>query len=452
MSTLRDIAALVTSHSGVRIGPRQMRSLAAALARVADSDAADVSRAATGEGGDCGILQRLIDELTVKETFFLREADQLAAIDWPALLGDARANGSEHVSVWSAACATGEEPYTLAMLATEALGDDARFVKILGTDIATVAVAHARRGRYHPRALRNLDPELISRYFTRSGETFVVGGQLREMVEIRQHNLARDEPPRSGQPPFDLILCRNVLMYFETAVVEHVISLFGRSLRAEGALLLGASDRLCVPRPALDPVLLCVARAPKPASTVGRRPAPLSSRRAESATRSRRTRTPGPSSVTENRRPPVSATAPQALDAKSSLVEAVRLADRGWLEEAVHAAGVVLDRDSMNAPAHFVHGLAELSLGQAEAAVAALKRALYVDGTFALAAFQLGRAYDALGQHSEASWAYRRALKTFDPHDRRHEWLLGQVDVGDLAGACRARLGTAVDPAALVSP
>jgi chemotaxis protein methyltransferase CheR len=449
MSSLRDLAALVTRHSGVHMGRAQMRSLAAALTRMGGGDAAAVVSAALR---DRGVLQRLVDEVTVKETFFLRDADQLAAIDWAALLEQARANGSGHVRVWSAACATGEEPYTLAMLATEALGDDARLVRILGTDISRTAVAHARQARYHPRALRKLDPELIARHFSRADESFVVDGHLREMVEIRQHNLAGDETPGSGDPGFDLILCRNVLIYFETPVVEHVIRLFGRALRPDGMLVLGASDRLCIPRPALDPVLPRLARAPRRDRTVAARPVPPSTRRAESRHRSRPARTPVPSSAAERRRPPEPRTTPRAVDAGSALVEAVRLADRGRLDEAVEAAGLVLDQDSMNAPAHFVHGMAELALGRADAAVAAFKRALYVDGTFALAAFQLGRAYDVLGQQAEASGAYRRALRTFDPHDRRHAWLLGQVDLGDLAGACRARLGAAVDPAGLVSP
>ena len=452
MSALQDLAALVTSHSGVRIGPRQMRSLAAALRRLDDGDAASVLHAATGAGGNQSVLQRLIDELTVKETCFLREADQLAAIDWRAILDEAQASGSGQVRVWSAACATGEEPYTLAMLAAEALGDDARLVRILGTDIAWGALTQARRGRYDPRALRNVDPALISRHFSRTGETFVVGAHLREMVELRQHNLAHDATPGNGGSPFDLILCRNVLIYFETAVVEHVMGLFGGALRPDGTLLLGASDLLCVPRPALDPLLPRVRRAPKKPSNLRRRPAPLASRSAESASRARPTRTPAPSSAAQSRRPSMIRTAPRVVADQSALMDAVRLADRGRLEEAIDVVSMMLAQDSMNASAHFVRGTAEFALGRADAAVAALKRALYVDGTFALAAFQLGRAYDALGQHAEACRAYRRALRTFDADDRRHAWLLGQVDVGDLAGACRARLGPAVDPATLVSP
>jgi chemotaxis protein methyltransferase CheR len=95
----------------------------------------------------------------------------------------------------------------------------------------------------------------------------------------------------------------------------------------------------------------------------------------------------------------------------------------------------------MNAPAEFIRGSAELARGNAEAAAAALRRALYIDGGFAQAVFQLGRAYDALGQEAAARRTYERALRTFDPDDRRHAWLLGQVDLGDLAAACRARLG-----------
>jgi tetratricopeptide (TPR) repeat protein len=93
-------------------------------------------------------------------------------------------------------------------------------------------------------------------------------------------------------------------------------------------------------------------------------------------------------------------------------------------------------------PAYFIRGLVELEAHDGAHAVASLRRALYVDPTFALAAFTLGRAHDAVGDDSAARRAYEQALRTLDPEDERHELLLQQVDLGDVAAACHARLAT----------
>src|SRR5205814_9563365 len=90
----------------------------------------------------------LIDEITVKETFFLRHVEQLNELQWPRLLERARAAGSDRVRVWSAACATGEEPYSLALLACEAFGTNTPPVTILATDISASALARAQAGEH----------------------------------------------------------------------------------------------------------------------------------------------------------------------------------------------------------------------------------------------------------------------------------------------------------------
>ena len=100
----------------------------------------------------------------------------------------------------------------------------------------------------------------------------------------------------------------------------------------------------------------------------------------------------------------------------------------------------MLAGNPLDADAHFVQGLVWLAAGESAKAVAALRRALYTDATFALAAFTLGRCYDALGDISAARRAYEQALRTLDPDDHRHEMMLQQVDIGDIASACRARL------------
>ena len=133
---------------------------------------AAVNRAAPGLGPDAflraasdparrrALVERLIDEVTVQETAFVRDRAQFDSIPWSRLLHAAHAAGSEVIRVWSAGCATGEEAYTLALLAAEAFAPAPPPVDVLGTDISGAAVAAATIGRYHERSVRALDPAL----------------------------------------------------------------------------------------------------------------------------------------------------------------------------------------------------------------------------------------------------------------------------------------------------
>jgi tetratricopeptide (TPR) repeat protein len=122
------------------------------------------------------------------------------------------------------------------------------------------------------------------------------------------------------------------------------------------------------------------------------------------------------------------------------LADALVAADEGRRAEALDTTAALLTRDPLSADAYFVRGLVQLSGGESPDAVTSLRRALYIDPRFSLASFTLGRAYDELAETGEARRAYEQALRTLDPDDDRHEGLLRQVDLGDVAAACRARL------------
>jgi tetratricopeptide (TPR) repeat protein len=122
------------------------------------------------------------------------------------------------------------------------------------------------------------------------------------------------------------------------------------------------------------------------------------------------------------------------------LAAAFDAANHGRRDEAFEHASALLADDPLDADAYFLRGLVELESGDAPRAVASLRRALYVDPSFGLAAFQLGRAHDAAGDGGAARRAYEQALRTLDPDDERHEPLLQQIDLEDVAAACRARL------------
>jgi chemotaxis protein methyltransferase WspC len=121
------------------------------------------------------------------------------------------------------------------------------------------------------------------------------------------------------------------------------------------------------------------------------------------------------------------------------LERAVAAADAGDLTGAIALAAELAELDPLNADAYFVRGLAELGSGDAAAAVGSFRRALFIDPSFGLAAFKLARACDATGDRRSARRAYAQALDTLSD-DNRHRAILGQVDVADVADACRARL------------
>jgi chemotaxis protein methyltransferase CheR len=375
--SLAGIAALVRRETGIALPAAREAALRAAMQRAApglDSDA--FLRAASDAGGDRALLDRLIDEVTVQETTFLRHRRQLDAVGWPGHLRDARAAGSDTIRVWSAGCASGEEAYTLALLAAEALAPAPAMVDVLGTDVSGAALAAAAAGRYRERAVRGLEPSLRARYLERQPDgSYLVRERLRRLVRFRRHNLAGDPIPPHGEEAFDVVVCRNVLIYFEAPLARRVIGQLGRSLRPGGVLLLGAVDGLQrMSAPSARPV------GPAPPAAVARS-------RAET-----------------------------------------------WPRAALLAS------NSRDADAHYVQGLVALANGEPARAVTAFRRALCTDATFTLAAFALGRGYDALGDRPAARRAYEQALRTLDLEDHRHQAMLQQVDIGDIAAACRARL------------
>jgi chemotaxis protein methyltransferase CheR len=413
---LAEIADLVHRETGIVLPAARETALQAAVARAAPGlDAAAFVRATADPAGGRDLVTRLIDEVTNQETFFVRDRGQLDEIPWHALLQRARAAGSGTVRVWCAGCATGDEAYTLALLATQAFAPAPAPVDVLGTDVSRAALAAAAAGRYQARAVRVLEPSLRSRYFHQAPDGgYAIDDALRGLVRFRPHNLARDACPPLGEAAFDLITCRNVLIYFSAPLVSIVIGSLERSLRPGGLLVLGAADALH--------------RLDRPPGPPGGRPAAPSARPAGPAGPAR----PG------LRRP---LGREPRLSREQRLAAALDAADHGHRDAALaHVASLLADTP-LDADAHFIQGLVLLESGEPAAAAVALRRALCTDARFALAAFTLGRAFDALGDTPAAGRAYEQALRTLDPEDDRHERMLQQIDPGDIAAACRARLG-----------
>src|SRR5215212_4129024 len=186
-------------------------------------------------------LQRLVASFLIKVTEFFRDPELFTYLSdrvLPALLSEARERGE--LRIWSAGCATGEEAYSLAMLVSDLIGADAEElpVRIFATDVATDAVEFARRGIYTQAALQGLSPDLIARHFTPVDGAFEVRKQVRSLVVFGEHDLAN----RAPFPRIDLVLCRNVLIYFTPELQRRALQLFAYSLRQGGYLALGKAE------------------------------------------------------------------------------------------------------------------------------------------------------------------------------------------------------------------
>ncbi len=186
--------------------------------------------------------QRLADSFLIKVTDFFRDPelfDMLRDRLLPTLIAEARTRGNE-LRAWSAGAATGEEAYSLAILLAELLGDeiDDFHLRIFATDVNGAAIDFARRGVYPPAALANVPPDLMQRYFSPIDGGYEIKKLVRRFVVFGQHDLAQ----RSPFPRIDLLLCRNVLIYFTPELQRRVLQLFAFALRTGGRLILGKSE------------------------------------------------------------------------------------------------------------------------------------------------------------------------------------------------------------------
>jgi two-component system CheB/CheR fusion protein len=195
-------------------------------------------------------LQRHADEhvalfntILINVTRFFRDPEAWKALDeqvLPPLL--ARAGESRSLRIWCVGASSGEEPYTVAILVAERLGDAARDfnVKIYGTDVDDEALATARQALYRVEDLKDVPTAFLQRHFVHEGQTFRLRRDLRRWCIFGRHNVAQD-PPLSH---IDLLICRNVLIYFTSDLQEKILARFHYAVREEGFLFLGRSESL----------------------------------------------------------------------------------------------------------------------------------------------------------------------------------------------------------------
>lgn len=239
---LRRLLDRLHEHSGVDFAgykrPTVLRRLNVRMVATGRPTLAEYVQLLEDDPEEC---TRLTASLLIKVTEFFRDTrvmDRLRTQILPDVVARARAN--HELRVWCAGCATGEEAYTMAILIAEALGDQRGGidVRVFATDIDASALAVARRGVYTAAAVRKVPPELRERYFTVLGDAYEVAKEVRASVIFGEHDL-------SVRPPFphlDMVLCRNVLIYFTAELQRRVLQVFAYALRPGGWLVLGSAE------------------------------------------------------------------------------------------------------------------------------------------------------------------------------------------------------------------
>ncbi len=186
---------------------------------------------------DKNLFEEFVNYLTINVSEFYRNPEQWRVLEndiLPQLMAKSR-----RLKIWSAACSTGDEPYSLVMMLSRHM--PLSNIKIMATDIDKQVLAKAKEGLYNVKSLKTLPPDLMKKYVTQVNEyTYKVADEVKRCVDFKQHNLLKDAYPTDC----DLIVCRNVLIYFTEEAKTEIYKKFNTSLKKDGILFVGSTEQI----------------------------------------------------------------------------------------------------------------------------------------------------------------------------------------------------------------
>ncbi len=383
-------------------------------------------------------LHVLVTELTIGETYFFRHAEQFDALRdliFPEILERNRA--SRTLRVWSAGCASGAEPYSVSILLQTHFQEQLQAwdVSVLGTDINKDFLELARNGCYDEWAFRGTSADLRQRCFSRAGKKWAVGADFKKGVTFQHHNLVTDPFPPAfcAFAHFDLILCRNVVIYFDQDDFRKIVAKFEHCMNEGAWLLVGHAEPNTEMFDAFSMVSLPGAILYRKKSPEGGLAAPA----AQSLAPADFWTAPAPDAwrpaplipaLQEWRRPssrafptPDPKPPAPAIDGPPADFETVRrLADQGQWDQARAACEELLLRDNLRSTVHFFHALILEHLNRGDDSEQALRRAVYLDRNFALAHYYLGLRQLKKADNSGAARSFETVLRLVARLDAGH--------------------------------
>ena len=364
---------------------------------------------------DAQEILELVEEVVIPETYFFREAEGLDAVAVRAATGDGRATEQSPLRILSAPCSTGEEPYSIAM-ALLAAGVAPPAIAIDAVDVSREAVARARSAVYRGGSFRGTDDHW-RRFFHAVPGGHAVNADVRGLVRIEQANLL-DSGFRAPHASYDVIFCRNLLIYFDLATQARVLGILTSLLVADGILVVGAADTFAVRRAGFVPVAgaeraflfrqevpetVPMHDAPRQKRVVAARPAraprkvvlPRAAKRGATPTRAK---SDGPAAAV-------------STDARAIVADIRRLADAGRLGDAMRVGETALAGIDSDAELLAIMGTTYAASGDVERAETSYRRALYLDPSHTEALLHLALLLDARGDSAAADRLRIRARR-----------------------------------------
>lgn len=449
------LAHLLRERVGFEVRAEGYNLLRTALAdRLRDQEETDVGRYLRALYEREEELERLLPLVTIGKTSFFRDPGQFRALAslLPGLLAEAREE-ERRLAIWSAGCASGEEVYSIAITLLEA-GAAPYEVELLATDVNPEAIAASARGRYREDRMAPVSEERLSRFFVRDGDDWVAGRELRAMIAgFQTHNLNSPEVPLPASGAWDVIFCRNVLIYFDRSGIQSVAGRLHANLRPGGWLLLGYSESLFKLFDGFELVELygsfLYRRPPKlplpaPAAPTIEAEAPSLERPLLPARKAPPPRVPEPAPEPKPERP--KAPDPDPLDQAVALIEcgeflkAAEVLERALVgtprrlelrltlgnvyallrrhDEAEACFEKALSDDPLAPEALLYQGLFFLERSRYTEAERALSRVVYLEPDFALAHYLLGRCQERQRRLEGARRSYRNALRSLGTAQR----------------------------------
>lgn len=353
-------------------------------------------------------LQALVEAVVVPETWFFRYPESFAALRQLALRRVAEWGGGRPLRVLSLPCSSGEEPYSIAMALLDAgLAESA--LRIDALDISPQVLERAAQGRYGRNSFRGSELGFRERYFCVDGSEYRLDERVRRCVRLRQGNLLAPAL-LADEPPYDVLFCRNLLIYFDRPTQERAIQVLLRLLHEDGVLFVGPAEASLASRHGLRPLGVAQSFAFRRAGEGGATavPAGVPLRRSPPAM---------PRAVPARRPPPVSpavaasSTPAPAASSAQALAEIARLANRGLGAEARRACDSYLAEHGPAAQVYYWQGLLADAEGRAEQAQACYRKALYLQPDHQESLLQLAALLAARGDEQAARRLQERAAR-----------------------------------------
>ncbi len=416
----KQLYLLIESRTGLVLNEHQRADIASVLDSLPtspDGNPFDDPRTLLAETPVTHPLwQRLVQSITVGETYFFRnqaQFDVLRSEILPTLINERRKMGSKQLRLWSAGSASGEEPYSLAILLRELLPDiESWNIAILATDINAGYLERARQGVYRAHSFRNETPkDLRERWFVEEKDGYRLKASIRSMVVFESLNLVSDDYPafENSTMYMDVILCRNVTIYFDRETTRLIARRFHKALNQNGWLVVGHSEPQAdiyqgfVARNFKDTVLYQKESSETPQESVALPAAIVPDRVPLPVYTSPQKRKNVPAVKIAN---PISQNSPET----DFWMQAKQAADLGRRAEALQWLDKAERRDQLRPEVHYLRALVELDAGHDAQAIQLLRRAIYCDPNFVLAHYTLGDVYHRRAAPKEAARHWQLAL------------------------------------------